>query len=231
MSWLFWILLIVFVVCVIQGYRKGMIRTAISMVSFIIVLYVTSWISPYVGDFIRENTNWEQSIQEKCADVIEQGMEQQPDLSVGSQVGVIEELPLPQSMKEKLLENNNSEVYKQLAVESFADYLSGYISYGIINGIAFLIAFIITNIIVKLILYAVDLLTELPVVGTLNRLGGILLGGVQGILWIWIFFLVITLLYETSVGSMLMDVTNGDPVLRWLYDRDILVQVIMKILV
>ena len=33
------------------------------------------------------------------------------------------------------MENNNTEIYKRLAVESFADYLGKYLSYGIINAI------------------------------------------------------------------------------------------------
>jgi uncharacterized membrane protein required for colicin V production len=231
MSWLFWVLLIFFMIFTIHGYRKGMIRTAISMVMFIIVIVVTSWLSPYVGDFIRDKTNWEEKIQTECSKAIEKGLEKTVDSSIGTQVQFIDELPLPKGMKDKLIENNNSEVYKQLAVETFADYLAGYIAYGIINGIAFFIAFIITTILIKMILYAVDILTDLPVIGTVNRIGGLLLGGVQGILWIWIFFLIVALLYETSVGSMLMKTINDDTILKWLYDKDFLIQIIMRILV
>ena len=58
MNWLFWILLVIFALFVIQGARKGMVRTAVSMVSFILVIVAASWINPYMGDFIREHTSW-----------------------------------------------------------------------------------------------------------------------------------------------------------------------------
>ena len=53
----------------------------------------------------------------------------------------IRELPLPDGMKDMLIENNTLEGYQTLAAESFAEYLSGYIAYGIVNGIAFIISF------------------------------------------------------------------------------------------
>lgn len=231
MSWLFWVLMILFVLCVIQGFRKGLIRTAISMVFFIIVIVVASWLNPYVSNFIREKTSWQETIQERCSEALFQSLDKQVELPVSTQVEFIEELPLPQNMKDKLIENNNAEMYRKLAVEGFSDYLSGYVAYGIMNGIAFLISFVIAIIIIKLILYAVDILTELPGVGTLNRIGGLFLGGVQGILWIWIFFLVVTLVCDTPAGAYLMKEINQDVILQWFYDQNYLMQIIMRILV
>ena len=66
-------------------------------------------------------------------------------------------------------------MYRQLAVENFTDYVSGYIAYGIINGIAFIASFLLAIIIIKVIMYAVDILTELPVISLMNRLGGLAL--------------------------------------------------------
>lgn len=227
MSWLFWILLVMVVLFMLQGFRKGLIRTAVSMVSFVIVMLVTAWLNPYVGDFIRERTNWEENIKEKCSTFLADYLEEQVEISAGDQAMVIEELPLPQSMKEKLAENNNSEIYRRMAVESFADYLSGSIAYSIINGIGFLISFLVTIVIIKMILYAVDILTELPVIGGMNRLGGLALGAAQGILWIWILFLVVTLLCNTKIGGYLMGLIHEDPILLALYDKNLLMEIVM----
>lgn len=230
MSWLFWVLLIFVMTFVLQGFRKGLLRTAFSMFSVIIVLVAAAWLNPYVSDFIREKTNWQEKIEENCSEFLGKELGERMELTVASQVSFIEELPLPQIMKEKLIENNNGEIYQQLAVETFADYISGYLAHGIINGIAFLVSFIAATIIMKIILYVVDRITELPVIGLFNRLGGIALGAVQGILWIWIIFLLITLLYETKAGMYLMNTIQKDPILLWLYDRNCLVQVIMGLL-
>lgn len=230
MSWLFWVLLVLVMIFVIQGFRRGMIRTAVSMFSVIIVMAATAWLNPYIGEYVRENTDWQEKLEEKCSELLVEELGGRLEDSVSAQVSLIDELPLPESMKEKMIENNNGETYQRLAVESFAEYLAEYISRGIVNGAAFLVSFVVVMIIMKIILYAVDLLTELPVIGGFNRLGGVALGALQGILWIWVIFLAITLMCNTEPGRYLMQTIREDPVLLWIYDRNYLVQMIMGIL-
>lgn len=56
MNWLFWVLLVFTVLSVIRGGRKGFVRTAVSMVSLILVMVIAAWVNPYVGRFLREST-------------------------------------------------------------------------------------------------------------------------------------------------------------------------------
>lgn len=230
MNWLFWILLVIFALFVIQGARKGMVRTAVSMVSFILVIVAASWINPYMGDFIREHTSWEESIQQRTSEMLAGVIEDQLEPDAGQQEEIIRQLPLPDGMKELLLENNNEEGYRSMAAEGFADYLSGYLAYAVINGIAFVLSFVVTIILIRLILYAVDILTDLPVLGGINRAGGIVLGTVQGLLWLWIIFLVIALFADTPAGRVLMEQIRSNPVLSWLYNNNFLTMAIMRIL-
>lgn len=230
MNWLFWILLVIFALFVIQGARKGMVRTAVSMVSFILVIVAVSWINPYMGDFIREHTSWEESIQQRTSEMLAGVIEDQLEPDAGQQEEIIRQLPLPDGMKELLLENNNEEGYRSMAAEGFADYLSGYLAYAVINGIAFVLSFVVTIILIWLILYAVDILTDLPVLGGINRAGGIVLGAVQGLLWLWIIFLVIALFADTPAGRVLMEQIRSNPVLSWLYNNNFLTMAIMRIL-
>ena len=230
MNWLFWILLVIFALFVIQGARKGMVRTAVSMVSFILVIVAVSWINPYMGDFIREHTSWKESIQQRTSEMLAGVIEDQLEPDAGQQEEIIRQLPLPDGMKELLLENNNEEGYRSMAAEGFADYLSGYLAYAVINGIAFVLSFVVTIILIRLILYAVDILTDLPVLGGINRAGGIVLGAVQGLLWLWIIFLVIALFADTPAGRVLMEQIRSNPVLSWLYNNNFLTMAIMRIL-
>lgn len=159
MSWLTFVLLALVLIFAIQGFRKGLLRMVISMVFFLMVLGVTSWLNPYISDFVREHTSWQSGIEEKCNQILLEQLEGREDLqSITGQVSYIEELPLPQTVKDKLTENNNTEIYQRLAVETFADYLGKYLSYTIINGICFLISFVIATILMYMILYAVDIL-------------------------------------------------------------------------
>lgn len=230
MNWLFLMLLLMILVFIIQGFRRGLIRTAFSMFSIVIVAVATMWLNPYIGSAIRENTDWQKKLEEKCDEMLVEKLEERLEVSDVSQNSFIEEMPLPEIVREKLEENNNSETYQDLAVENFAGYLSRYIAAGVMSGITFLISFVAVWILMKILLCAVDKITELPVIGGFNRLGGMLLGAVQGVLWIWIIFLLITLLCDTQMGRYLMGMIQENPVLLWLYDRNYLVQMLVEIL-
>lgn len=115
-------------------------------------------------------------------------------------------------------------------METFADYLGKYLSYTIINGICFLISFVIATILMYMILYAVDILTALPVIGTLNRIGGICIGCVQGILWVWVIFLVITILCNTTGRNLTCrDRSRQIRSLPGIYDHNLLTEVVLRI--
>ncbi len=228
MSWLFWVLLVVLVIFGIQGFRKGLLRTVLSMVSTIAVIIITAWLVPYIGGFISENTQWENKIQEKTEETL---LAELKDMEIpeSTQMEFIEELPLPDIMKELLIKNNTAEIYEAFDANGFVEYLSAYIARGAINGIAFVIAFIITLIVMRMILYVVNLVTELPLIGTLDSLGGFVIGIVHGIFWIAILFLIVMLIRDTAIGSMLMETINSDPMLSWVYDKNALVQIVMKV--
>jgi len=252
MDWLFYVLLVFVAICMIAGARKGFVRTAVSMVFMILVMVLASWLNPYVGKFLRENTPVYKVIQEQSENVIlsyinSQGSrdadkedtekasqkadeEVQTEIPIDQQVALLENAPIPKAMKQYLLQNNNSEIYQLLGVDKFVDYVANYIAYGITNGIGFLLSFTLATIIVKVMLYAVDLLTAIPGISFINALGGLLLGAVQGILWIWVFFIIVTVICNTAIGKSLLSAIEGSTILSYLYDRNQLLQVIMAIM-
>lgn len=231
MSWLFIVLLIFAVASVIQGYRKGLLQTAISMVFLVLVLALTVWLNPYISDFVREHTSLDQTIQEQCGRILEESFSDKTAAEdAEAQNTLIENLPLPQSLKDGLVQNNTLEMYQKLAVDNFSDYLSGYLARSVINFGSFVIAFAIANILVRIILYAVNILTEFPGIHFLNRTGGLVLGAVRAVIWIWIFFIAVTVFAGTEWGSICLKEISGNEVLSWLYSKNYLMNVILSLI-
>ena len=238
MNWLFWVLLVFTVLSVIRGGRKGFVRTAVSMVSLILVMVIAAWVNPYVGRFLRESTPVYQFVEKRCGTLFADQLpgreapdeEESIEPSRNQQIELIEEMALPQSIRDALLENNNSEIYSVLGVDKFQDYVAGYIAGCITNGIGYIISFLIAILIIKVILYAVDILTGLPVINFVNAVGGMLLGIVQALLWIWIFFIVITVLCNTLPGQIVMEQIDSSEILKTLYDKNLLMNVILQVI-
>lgn len=229
MSWLFWVLLVLVAVCALQGARKGLVRTAVSMVAILLVIGTTGWLSPHISQYIIESTQIDNKIEEKCNAIIMEKINDNQEMTDFTQVQIINDLPLPEVVKEKMIQNNNISTYQSLAVERFGDYVSAYLTRMIVNGAAFVVAFLITIILLHVILHAVDLVTKLPVVNEMNRFGGLLLGAVQGIVWVWIIFWVITLLGNTPAGEMLIETIRSDRILNVVYDWNVLMWFVISI--
>ena len=141
------------------------------------------------------------------------------------QIAAIEGADLPDVFKNLLLENNNSEVYQKLGVTTFAEYVSKYFAKLVIEIIAFLITFLFATIVIRAVVFALDFVTALPVLGILNRLAGVLVGSTSSFIIVGILFIVITLLYTTTIGKQAMGMIREDQILSFLYDNNIIMKI------
>lgn len=144
------------------------------------------------------------------------------------QIKLIEDSTLPTFMKDLILENNNSAIYSELSVTSFPEYVASYIARMIIKVLSFLVTFLLAVIIVKALMAAVDVIGELPVVGTLNHLAGALLGIFVALVIVWLGFLILTMVYSTVVGKQCFDMIESSQILTFLYEKNILLHRLVK---
>ncbi len=134
------------------------------------------------------------------------------------QVAAIESSDLPELFKNLLSSNNNNEIYKELGVDTFGQYVGSFLAKLIIHIFAFLCTFIIVTIILRAIIFALDIVSELPGVGFINRLGGGAAGIVCALVVVWVMYLIITLLYVTEFGKGLYDMIQENAVLSIIYE-------------
>lgn len=134
------------------------------------------------------------------------------------QIMIIESAEIPEIYKELLLSNNNDEVYELLGVTTFAEYVAKYLAKIVIDILSFLITFIIVTIVIRALVFALDFVSELPVLGILNRLSGVVVGSSLSLIIVWFIFVLITLIYATDTGKMLMGMIVENELLLFLYE-------------
>ena len=150
---------------------------------------------------------------------IEEALEN-ADIPKDLQIKAIEMAELPEVFKSLLSDNNNDVIYEKLGVKTFAEYVGEFLSKLIIHIVAFLCTFLLVTIVLRAIIFALDIVSELPVLGFLNRLAGGVVGAAGGLIIIWLFFVVITLLYVTAFGREIYQVIQENAILNMLYENN-----------
>ncbi len=136
---------------------------------------------------------------------------------------------LPDIFKDLLAVNNNSEIYEELGVNTFAQYVGSFLAKVIINIISYLGTFLIVTIILRAIIFALDIVAELPVFGLVNRLAGGAIGFAGAAIIVWILFVVVTLLYTTVIGKDIYQAIQSNGILKFLYDNNPIMSMAAKI--
>lgn len=224
---------IIFLLSILIGYKKGLIKLVASLVSTVICIVLVMLISPSVSKWIQESTPLKETVQNKCVEWLmpDTTMEEevlQTELPREEQITLIEGAQLPEIFQRMLLENNNNEVYMALGVETFGEYIGAYIAKVIADVLAFLVTFVVVFIIIRIVIGMLGIIDKLPLIGGANHLAGAAVGAGMGILIIWILFIVITLLYNTSFGAACLANISESKILTMLYENNLLMNYITK---
>ena len=113
-------------------------------------------------------------------------------------------------------------------METFQDYVIQFIATVILNVISFIAAVIVVQVFLWLAIVALDILSHIPLIGGLNRLLGLLLGLVQALFFLWIFFLILSMTSTTEIGLQLMSMVQSSRLLGYLYDSNLFMQIVLQ---
>ncbi len=228
MNWLFWVVAAFIVYHVIDGLRRGFIRKVVSALSLVVTLVLVTYLTPQITTFIQDHTSLHENLQEKCSELFLSD-EYNEDVKT-DQVFMIENMELPENIKEMLLENNNTEAYDLLAVSGFHDYVGAYLANLIINALAYLISFVVVWTALRAILLALDVVAKLPILHGINKLAGGVLGIIYGVVLIWIAFLVVTILCNGELGRQFFALIQENPFLLFLYNQNVIMKIVFGIM-
>jgi len=212
------IVILILILSVLNGYRQGLIKAVFSMFIMVIALFLASQLMPVLGKALQKTpvyTVINQSIESTIVSTITV-----PTDKVTEQVDVINELPLPGFLQNALIENNNSQIYDALGINDFTAYISNYLTCLILNAISFIILLIAIFIILKIIGHALNLISKLPLLNGINKIGGIVLGLVNGLIMLWIACVIITIFAGTSWAQYIFQSINDSAVLRLIYNNN-----------
>ena len=151
------IVLLILAVFALNVYSRGFVKTVTGMFFFVLTAVLVYYTTPYVSDFLKNQTPVYRIVERSCQGLLEDMMSAGPDdgkeeaesaeygvdiwqeVPRAEQSGIIDSLPLPESLKTQLKDNNNSFTYENLAAETFGQYLAGYLASLVIQPLGHLL--------------------------------------------------------------------------------------------
>ena len=229
---------LIFMASIVTGMHRGFIKIVASLAATIVTIVVVIVLTPYVSNILGKIIPMESLITTNCMEVIypERNMNKGEfkellptiDLNREEQISLVENSKLPKVFQELILENNNSEIYESLGVTNFGEYLVSYFAKLIINVISFLLTFLIVTLVLRTIIYMLGIISDLPIIGGVNRLAGGAVGLVKALIFVWVAFAIITLMYDSKLGATCLQCIEDSQFLTFLYDNNILMKFMVK---
>ena len=220
---------------VLYGHYRGFIRLAVSLVSLVAALLVVWAVMPYATDWIKNNTGLYESMKagiEQTAGFTQlEGEPDEPsDVGASDEGLAIEGLELPEQIKRLLSENKTAEDYGSLGAEALQDYVGSYLADIMLRILVFVVLFLAIFILLRVLVFWLDLIAKLPILSGLNQIAGAVLGGLEGLVFVWIGCMILTLASGTGLGGQIMSQVDISPWLSWLYENNLLSYLVLGLL-
>lgn len=214
------ITLLIIGVCAFLGYTKGFLKMAVSLVSFIASIILVNFIAPYVADFLEQSTPVYEMVREHC-------MESYQLETADSMETALEDYPMADYLIQMFEKSGGSDVvqaYEEKAGELVADMLAQMI----IRTASYVIAIVIVMIGFWVLFIALDIIGRIPVIKGMNKLAGLVAGFLEGVLIVWIVYLVILMCSGYDWSRQALEMIYQNEITKFLYNSNIILHIIIR---
>lgn len=218
------ILLLVF-----RGYRKGFFKSAASAIGIVLAVLLTAILYPGVNKLLCQYTVLDDVIEQKIIEKFELP-EGTKTATRNEEIDTIENLDLPDNVKGWLIANCNGETFLESGVDNVCSYIAKSLTAMVMRGISYVLTLLVLLLLLHILIMVLDVANYIPIVKSINKAGGAIFGAGQGILIVWIFMGIVTLLSTFSWAYQIIQMIDESPLLAWLYKKDIFLKIIVDIL-
>lgn len=224
-----YIIIAVIGLCALISYHRGFVRALFDLTSLIITVFITYKLYPYFSVFLRNTFLFEQFKNFFMEHL--HLMTPNEFSSLSQEIEFIRQLQLPKILIDQLVENNNYEVYNVLNVNGLNEYIAGYITNITINILSLIIVFIFVCIGLRLLISFLDILTMLPVIHSMNKLLGLGLGIITGVILTWIGFIIILPFYTNPTIQSFITKIEHSTFAIYLYHNNHLLRTVVDLFI
>lgn len=213
------IILAIVLLSIFIGYKRGLIKCAINVLSFFIAIIVVILLTTPISNLIINNTKIDDNIRETISKNItfnnDDGELKLDENNSNSPTVVIEYI-------NNMMTNAASDTTK-----SVADALAENITIMIINiGVA-VVLFIGTKFALMFVKVVADIIGKIPLIKQFNNAGGAIYGVASGIVRVYLILAVISILAPLFTDSSIIQAVNDSMIGSGMYNNNILLKIIL----
>lgn len=187
------------------GYKSGFMRSFVRIASYLVSIIISFFMYPAISDLLIKTP-----VYEKIVELINQKYQLQPLIDVPTDTFGI-------------LQN-----YINQGVQTATAGIAEAIATLLINILAFVIVLILSKLVIRIVGKIFNIFTKLPVIKQFNRLGGAILGGISGVLVLYIACAVMFLFSPLDPHSSIALEIEQSTFASEIYENNIILNVLGK---
>ena len=196
------------------GFQKGFLRTIVGMSSLLISLALVVALSPLVTDFITRKTSFKETVYESIDEKLMEMVKEKTADTTEEIKRVLDDSFIPSLV----LQSFNDKISDRLAPDEYVHNASMYMASKVTQALGILVTLVLSFIVLKLILILTGLISKVPIISGVNKIFGIVLGLVRGLILVWILCYVITVFSYTDMGQEAVQAMKNNKILSLFYD-------------
>lgn len=215
-------------VMIVYGYCRGVIRMVISVAALAAAFVIVRMAMPPVTLFIKNETPVHRWITEELEERLI------PDIDAAGasdRQEIIESLNLPAEIR-KLLEEHGGEANPDniFNIEAIISPIADYVADMIINAVSFGVLFIVVYVAMLLVIRWLDLIAKLPILSGINKAAGALLGGVEGLFFLYLGLLLVTAFSTKPWAEGIISQIESSRWLPYLYHYNLISKIVLGLI-
>lgn len=209
-------IIIIMLICVFVGYRKGLIKVAIRFLAFIVAIILTMILYRPIANSVIENTEIDENINEIIYSKIK-------DIDFNN----ISEEEKNQNEIIKIAENYIEEGL-QKGTENTAKYVSESLSRTIVEAMIFIALLIAIRIALIVLNLLADIIGGLPIIKQFNKSGGIIYGIVEGFIIVNCIFAILYIINPIYKDGEIKENIDQSNIGKIVYENNFIINTIIK---
>ncbi len=252
MNWVLICVIGILAIAAYTGWRKGVIRIVVSLVSLLVTIIATIAFAPAVETLLKEHTGVYNTLENKIYSAVikDEQINNATSQVVGAQAEMVsqydesseeisayidaitETINLPENVAVKIKQtiSNVGDLSLNSSMNTVKDQvlivLASRFTAFLYSVIVHIVVFVIVLILLRILLVVTDVVGRLPIIKQANHIGGCIAGVLEGLFIVWCLFTIVSLAGRTGFGASIIANINDNSFLSWINDNNIIIKAI-----